>query len=134
MTYRRIQASSYVKRDPGTGAVVSLQCKVCGDTIADTQDRTTAYEVTRSGERVKVVKRQYVHFANYTEAKIEFTDGSFHITNGCDKCLTAHMSLAVVKEMYRADQEDSPDGYTDIEQAREPARIVRVVRGTEGIT
>ena len=115
------------------GIVQSVQCKVCGVVIADTVERTLRYEQGRSGERTRVVNQQFTRLANYREIKIVFEDPTyFHVTNGCNKCLSMSMDIAILAEMHEADQLESPDGYTERERAQKPIGVV-TLSATSGI-
>lgn len=132
MTYQYVQCPNFVRKAP-SGALEALQCKLCGAVIADTIERVTGYEVDRGGNRVKIVNRQFTRFANFTEIKILFNDGSMHVTTGCSKCLNLNLRPAVLDEMHQADQEESPDGYTDRERARRAVHVTTVRVDQSGI-
>jgi hypothetical protein len=133
MTYGLISCPDHIKRD-ARGVLQSMQCKVCGAVIADTCDRLVGYEITKSGERVKVITRNFTRLDNFTEIKIAFEDPKYsHITHGCNKCLSLDMSPALLAELHQADQEDSPDGYTDRERAQVPVKVVAISHNQGGL-
>jgi hypothetical protein len=121
-----VKCPDYVTKNEYTGAIEALQCKICGTTIADTVERIIGYEMTRGGQRIKVVNRQFTRLPNYREVKIEFDDSSNHVTNGCDKCLSMNLHPSVLAELHEADQLESPDGYTDRERARYPVGVITI--------
>lgn len=102
----------------------AISCKLCGTVIAERMERPIGYEIGRSGQTVKVVAREFVRFPIYTEIKIAFDDGSYHVTHGCSNCIVSALPPAVLAELHQADQEESPDGYTEREKARYPVGIV----------
>ena len=131
--YTHVKCPNFIQKD-ASGVLKSIQCKLCGIVIADTIDRIRGYEQTRGGQLIKVVQRQLTRFANYREIKIAFEDPNyFHITHGCDKCLTLNLSLAKLQELHMADQEESPDGFTAREQAQIPIGVAVLREDQSGI-
>lgn len=63
----------------GEGQLVELHCKKCGKLIG---------KLVTAGDGSKVFERY-----NYLEMKVRCDDGSFHVTNGCDKCLKGKLSM-----------------------------------------
>lgn len=134
MTYRFVKCHKFATKDPSTGVLRSLQCKLCGTVIGDVVEKAVGYENSRGGQLVKVVTRQFMRFSNYTEIKIAFEDPLYyHVTNGCDKCLHMHLPVNVLAELHAADQEDSPDGYTDREKAQVPLAVMVLRHDQSGI-
>lgn len=131
--YIHVKCPKFIRRDPTTGAMQAIQCKMCGDVIADTVERTVAFEMDRAGNKVKVVNRKFTMFPNYTEAKIIFHDGTFHVTHGCRRCMTLELNTDALDEIHRADQEDSPDGYTEAERNRSAVAVTVVRHDQAGI-
>lgn len=74
------------------GAIKWLYCKVCGAQIG-------RYEQDRKG---------FVRNSMYAEVKIQFDDGSYHVTNGCKNCIKMSLAPDTLQEMYEADCEDAP--------------------------
>lgn len=129
MSYVHVKCPEYAKYD-AINVLQSLQCKLCGAVIADTADRIVRYEMSRGGERIKVIKRQFTRLSNYREIKIAFDDPLyFHVTHGCSGCMGMSLPADVLAEMHRADQEHSPDGYTDRERSKTPTHVVAVSTG-----
>jgi len=134
MSYQYVTCVNFARYKGESGILLSLACKLCGTTIADTVERTIRYERNRLGERVRVTREQFTRFANYTEAKIEFSDSSYHITHGCDKCLSiVGMSPAKLDELHEVDQLESPDGFTARERARSALGVIAIDKKQVGI-
>jgi len=131
--YKFVKAPTFVRKDE-QGTLRELMCKMCGTVIAGFTERIVGYEMDRAGNKVKVVSRQFTRFHNYTELKIAFSDGSFHVTNGCSACLSMSLPPAALDELHRADQEESPDGYTERERERADPTAVAVRHDAGGIT
>lgn len=69
------------------GTITEIFCKVCGTNIA---------RATPDG---RMVRRP-----NYTEIKMKFSDGSFHVTNLCKSCVeNIGDRKDVMLDMYEAD-------------------------------
>lgn len=114
--------------------VQSIQCKMCGTVIADTVDRVRGYERTKSGQLIKVVQRQFTRFSNYREIKIAFENPLyFHVTHGCSDCMSMTLTSAHLAELHAADQEDSPDGYTERERVQVPTFVLVLKEDQSGI-
>lgn len=85
------------------GAIDRIFCKICGEAIAGT------VEVPRgSGKLADQLIMRFRRFSNYTEAKFLFSDGHFHVTNGCRKCLTMALTSDQMKELHAADLDLMP--------------------------
>lgn len=136
MTYQHIKCPDFIRKDPSTGEILEIMCKMCGTVIAAKVERIIRYETNRQGERVKVISQVFSRRANYVEMKIGFEgdDEYYHITHGCNKCLTTNMSPAILAELHQADQEESPDGYTKRERSRVPTEVLTLKLDGGGIT
>lgn len=78
----------YCVRDK-LGRMVELYCKVCGVQIGD--DRAGAF----------------LRFPKYGELKMQFSDGSKHVTNLCHDCIPIVAdSRQLMMEVYYADLDD----------------------------
>lgn len=71
------------------GKLTHLNCKICGTTIGKME--------TVNGRSV------FIRLSNYLEVKIRCDDGSFHVTNGCAKCLKNNLSLDTASALLRRD-------------------------------
>jgi hypothetical protein len=132
MTYKHVKCRGYIKRKDGK--VHSIQCKMCGATIADTVERTIGFEVNRRGERIRVVNRQLTYLPNYREIKIEFDDGSSHVTNGCANCLSEKLHPSILDEMHHADRTlASDEGYRKSDKERLAVGVVAVQSDQSGL-
>lgn len=131
--YTYVKCPSFVTRDE-FGGLKTLQCKLCGSVIADVIERALRYEKSPGGQLVKVVQRQFTRLSNYREMKIAFEDPTyFHVTHGCAACLRPDLEVAILQELHAADQEESPDGYTDRERAQVPVGILVLQADQSGI-
>lgn len=131
--FRHVKCPNFIRRAEGSSEMQSISCKMCGTVIAERTERIKGFETDRAGNRIKIVAREFVRFPHYAEIKIAFDDGSSHVTHGCSKCLYQGLSLKVLEELHRADQLESPDGYTARERARRPVGIIGLKVGGEGI-
>lgn len=131
--YQYVMCPSFIRRDPHSSETEAISCKICGTVIAEKMERIVGYEMDRAGNRTKVISRQFVYLPTYTEIKITFDDGSNHVTNGCSICMHDKLRPEVLEEIHRADQEQSPDGYTERERQRHPIGVVGIVKGGGGI-
>lgn len=135
MTYLYVKCPDFIRKDPNTGELLEIMCKLCGTVIAGRTERILRYDTDRQGQRVKVVSQQFNRHANYTEIKIGFEgdDEYAHVTHGCSKCLTKNLSIPVLSELHEADQVMSPDGYTDRERSRIPTKVIALSSDGGGI-
>jgi hypothetical protein len=129
--YKHVVCPQFVRRVEGSAEMQSLSCKLCGSVIAEKLERPLGYEVDRQGNKTKVVTREFVRYPIYTEMRILFDNGSDHVTHGCANCMTVTLPPEVLDELHRADQEESPDGYTELEKQRYPIGVVHVKTGGE---
>lgn len=133
INYQHVKCPNFIRKD-AVGGIKSIQCKLCGVTIADTVDRARGYERTKGGQLVKIIQRQLTRFSNYCEIKIMFNDpGYFHVTHGCRGCLHMNLSPDVLSELHAADQEESPDGFTDRERAQVTVGVLVLSTDQSGI-
>jgi hypothetical protein len=131
LEYKYVVCPKFVRREESSGEMISLSCKLCGSVIAEKLEQTLRFETDRMGNKIKVVAREFVRYPIYTEMRILFDDGSDHVTHGCANCMTVTLPTEVLDELHRADQEDSPDGYTEREKARHALSIVTIKTGGE---
>lgn len=78
------------------GTVEALYCKVCGAKIAGMTMRP-------SGPGNAPLVPKFSRFPNYAEAKFSFNDSSFHVTNGCDKCINKALTAKQMIALYKCD-------------------------------
>lgn len=131
--FRHVKCPAFIRRDEASAEMQSISCKLCGTVIAERMERIKGFETDRAGNRTKIISREFVRFPFYAEVKIAFDDGSSHVTHGCSKCLHMNLTPGVLEELHRADQLESPDGYTARERARRPVGVVGLKIGGEGI-
>lgn len=105
---RKLQRPDYIILD-AAGRVTQIFCKVCGTQIG---------QMNKIGRMVRT--------SEYIEAKIQCTDGSFHHTNGCDKCLHQSLPPSMLRKLMQADAR-----YDPVITARrgKPARVVQLGLG-----
>lgn len=101
----------FVERSP-QGHINALFCKLCGKKIGF-RDR-----------------RGFHRTDDYAEVKIRFDDGSYHVTNGCKRCLKMGMSLDAVQRMYEGDCQDDPSCRVS---GRRPEAVVAISYDQGGI-
>lgn len=87
--------------------LVGLYCKRCGEKIAGITERAKGDpKIGRFGERIETKVERFSRFGNFTELKMVMQDGArhaFHITTGCNKCLTPSLSMAELQELHDTD-------------------------------
>jgi hypothetical protein len=108
----------YIDKD-ANGAIRHIYCKVCGTVIA-------TYEGPRAVRYNK----------NYTEIKIKFDDGSFHVTNLGSECLrNVRADKNLLLQVYLADMENMLAESPDLGNLSLPTnpKIVAFNIGTQGI-
>lgn len=132
MTYHFVKRPKFAIYNH-SGAVEELFCKLCGSSIAGYRaslDKGSSVDGQIMGTRTVRFMRSSI----YAEMKIEFEDGSFHVTSGCSNCLNPNLSKAHLKELHVADMEQDPFPGSDKLAKRVPKRIVIVqVGGGRGI-
>lgn len=103
MKYEYVLRPNYVIFGPGN-RIEELFCKVCGSAIAGMQS-------TIKGRRLDPATKQWIEehvlefrrFHNYAELKMQFEDGSYHVTNGCKTCLSGTLPIEKLHELHIAD-------------------------------
>lgn len=128
-----VKCPDFVRFDAGSGAMVAILCKVCGTVIAGLTEETTRRSHDRAGNMIETKRVQFARFNNYAEVKIEFKDGSAHVTNICTVCLTSSIEDHELQELYEADIHVDGAGYTEKLIARKAKRIAALARNTGGI-
>lgn len=130
--YKTVLRPNYVIYDD-VGAIKELFCKVCGSAIAGVQESVRGMRQTRQGLWVEERVLAWRRFPNYAELKMEFEDGSFHVTNGCRNCLTEALTNEQLHELMHADM--SMEGTENAEASKErvAARIVAIRTDGGGI-
>lgn len=106
------------------GSLNRVYCKMCGVEIAGLVERPKG-----SGPKNSIMVTKFIRFPNYAEIKMEFDDGSFHVTNGCNVCLHEELSANDLLDLYLADCADqkTPVG------SRKPIRVVEFDTTAQGI-
>ena len=92
------------------GQIEALFCSICGTQIAG------MFEKPLDAARTKVAMK-FKRLHNYAEAKLQHTDGNFHVTNGCWNCFK-NMSVETAQEVYEADM---------VEQGQKPDKQVMAI-------
>jgi hypothetical protein len=93
------------------GQIESMFCKLCGSEIGSIKDLTQGRRFDKSTKTwIEERIRQFRRNSNYAEMKIEFDDGSCHVTNGCRRCMQSSLDSDALNELHNAD--------LDIEEAQ----------------
>lgn len=127
--YKFVLRPKYVILDD-VGAIKELFCKVCGTAIAGVQEMVRGRRQTRHGLWIEDHVHVWRRFPNYAELKMEFEDGSFHVTNGCNQCLTEGLTAEQLHELMHADME--LEGTEGAEAAKERIALRSVAIRTDG--
>lgn len=115
------------------GSIKELYCKLCGSAIAGEREMSRGLKHAKDGRQYEQLVMRFARFSNYVEAKMQFEDGSFHVTNGCTNCLTPNMGPDDMKRLHEADIAAMPEGFTVRDMHRTPKRIVKVSTDGKGI-
>lgn len=128
----KLKCPDYVQFD-SFGNIEHIVCKLCGTTIAGMQDMEQGKELDKKTKTwIKTVVRQFRRFPNYAEVKIEFEDGSAHVTNLCDRCAQENIEPDILKAIYNADidmEEKQGNKHTALLRKRVPSRVVTISLG-----
>jgi len=132
MIYEHVRYPHYATFEDG--AVIELRCKVCGVPIAHTQQLpiTTRSDNEDKKKTIEVHTTRFVRLPTYTELKMQFENGSYHVTNGCNKCLVDTLTPTQLQELLMADVEMAKDGFHVRDVSRIALRVV-AIRGASGI-
>jgi hypothetical protein len=109
--------------------IEELFCKVCGSAIGG---MTSQVKGRRFESATKTWIEEHVlefrRFHNYAELKMQFEDGSYHVTNGCRTCLSATLIPEQLHELHIADMEVEDMIYPGQEEhmARIPVSAVAI--------
>lgn len=125
-----LRAYKYVIEND-VGMVSEVLCKACGEVIRDLRPVAEPLE----DDTVPVA---LISLAHYTEVKIEFDDGSFHITPMCGDCAKAGWTSEALEELYGSDLDqwalDAFDAAEILRWARrKPVKIVASSRRPEDL-
>lgn len=132
MNYTYVQRPRYVLQGP-MGDILELFCKICGSAIAGKRTQVTGRRRTMTGEWIEDHLQTFVRFNNYGEIKIEFEDGSFHVTNGCSQCLNINLAPDVLFELHNADMDVEESIGGEIARTKTPLRVVAIRTDGGGI-
>lgn len=130
--WKFVKCHNFIKTDD-KGALNEILCKVCGTTIAGISEVLSERKSDSAGNVIEVRHRSFSRFHNYAELKMQFTNGSFHVTNGCSKCLSTSLKSEQLQEMYWADYFMNPTGFAPNDVNRVATKAVQVLVGG-GIT
>ena len=113
--------------------IAEIFCKLCGTAIAGYTEQLIKKGVNRNGVMVETVRQKFQRHHNYGELKIQFTNGSFHVTTCCTSCLNDHIHPDALQEMYWADVIREPGSYTPNDRKRVPERVAASMKGAGGL-
>lgn len=132
MEYKFVKRPNYVTYGEDK-SVEEIFCKVCGSPIAGMRARSAGRRLTRDRQWVELVEIRFRRLSNYTDLKIQFEDGSYHVTNGCKNCLSENLTIEQMTELHVADMllEDWPG--RDLQITRVPLQVVAIRRDGGGI-
>lgn len=113
--------------------LVEILCKLCGTSIAGMTDHLVKRGTDRNGAIVEKYRQKFQRHHTYGEVKIQFTNGSFHVTTCCSKCASESLHPDALQEMYWADVNREPKAYTDNDLKRVPEKVAAVLHGAGGL-
>ena len=111
-----------------------ILCKVCGTSIAGMSEEVVSRGQDRNGQTIITMQRRFLRHHNYAEIKIKFTNGSFHVTNGCSNCLSESLLPEQLQELFWVDVMREPASFTDSDRKRIAERVSALMRGTGGLS
>jgi len=85
------------------GTMNKMFCKMCGVQIAGQVPIPI-----ESGFNPRMAWK-WQRFGNYAEAKIQFDDGHYHVTNGCQTCINMALTSEELEELHSADMGLMPE-------------------------
>ena len=100
-----VKAANFARLGPG-GELQTLLCKLCGTVIGEKQLRTVGFRTAPNGQKIERIVESFVRNHLYMEIKIAYDDGSFHVTNGCKKCLNGSLIVDILDDITFTDQKD----------------------------
>lgn len=131
-----VKYPSFVRRGP-EGQVLEIMCKVCGTPIAGYSETLKNTQRRAGGQQIQEKTIQWHRFHNWTELKMVFSDGSAHITHGCDKCMHRQLTLQQLDELHNVDVDEQGIelGYetATLLKHRTPTGIVALKKGEGSI-
>jgi len=125
--YDHVKRSKFVRFGPN-GELEELFCKMCGTAIGGMTEKVKGRRF-ENGVWIEERILQFRRFHNYVELKMEFWDGSAHVTSGCRDCLGESLTSDQMYELHLADMEMDLEGggsHAGICKTRVPRRVVAV--------
>jgi hypothetical protein len=122
--YTYVQRPNYVLYGPN-GELEELFCKVCGTAIGGMTEQVKGRRFEH-GQWIEERILRFRRFHNYVELKMDFQDGSAHVTNGCRNCLHEGLTSDQMYELHLADMELDGAPYTIKSKARVPKGVVAI--------
>lgn len=131
MKYTYVKRPAYIKVGPD-GSLEELFCKVCGTAIGgmSTQVKGKRFE---NGQWIEEHILRFRRYHNYAELKLEFWDGSAHVTNGCRDCLHEGLTFDQMYELHCADMELDAGPHSKLCKTRAPKGVVAIRTDGGGI-
>lgn len=123
----QVKRPDYVKYDE-EGRLSELYCKLCGSQIGG-RVRVLIGKRMEDGVLSNDYIVEFKRFPNYAEGKIEFHDGSAHVTLGCKDCLTGKLDPETLDAIHQADLDQAPSEYVERYKDRISKRLIGVKRG-----
>lgn len=107
-----------------TGGLQEIFCKACGTSIGGVQETIKGRRREGDGRWVEDRTSGFRRFSNYVEIKMQFEDGSFHVTNGCRNCLNDKLTPEQLQELHHADMDIEGTPSSQAMKERKPVRVV----------
>lgn len=129
--YDHVKRPSYVRFGP-QGELEELFCKICGTAIGGMTEQVKGKRF-ENGHWIEERILRFRRFHNYAELKLEFHDGSAHVTNGCRNCLHEGLTFDQMHELHLADMELDAGPHTKVCKTRSPKKVVAIRTDGGGI-
>jgi len=133
MKYEHIKRPNFVLYGPN-GEMEELFCKMCGTAIMGMNEQVKGRRMGPDGKWIEERILRFRRFHNYAELKMEFWDGSAHVTNGCRDCLHEGLTFDQMYELHVCDMEMDGTLHTKINRRRVPKGITVIRHDGGGIT
>jgi|SRR5580765_2997296 len=132
--FKFVKRPNYVLYGPSM-SLEELFCKVCGTAIGGLVTQVKGTRITREGKQIEEQIIRFRRYHNYVEVKMQFEDGSYHVTCGCNQCMSVNLTPEQLDELHQADMSVEEEIYPGQEEhmARKAAMVVAIRTDGGGI-
>jgi|SRR4249919_4089527 hypothetical protein len=106
--------------------IAEIFCKICGAAIGGLTSKMIGRRLDPATKKwIETEEVRFRRFGNYAELKIEFEDGSAHVTNGCSKCMHENLTPEELDALHQAD--------LSVDKTEYPGRDLHLGRKAKGV-